>query len=151
MPAKIKSGGFCVVTIFACSGAAGGASALIQSSSPKLPVWLGLYLNPPQDALILSVDEKPSIQALERAQSYLRLPDGKAAITSATATNGMGRRLCLPLSTSRQEWSDSPLPARTTTGVSWISMNEICRRAPGREIHVVLANLTPICPTTTVG
>ena len=39
---------------------------------------VGLYLNPPQNALVLSVDEKPSIQALERAQGYLRLPDGKA-------------------------------------------------------------------------
>ena len=27
---------------------------------------------------MLAVDEKPSIQALERAQGYLRLPDGKA-------------------------------------------------------------------------
>ena len=28
----------------------------------------GLYLNPPEHALVLSVDEKPHIQALERAQ-----------------------------------------------------------------------------------
>src|SRR5271163_1124053 len=27
---------------------------------------IGLYLNPPENALVLSVDEKPSIQALER-------------------------------------------------------------------------------------
>jgi transposase len=39
---------------------------------------VGLYLNPPDKALVLAVDEKPSIQALERAQGYLRLPDGKA-------------------------------------------------------------------------
>ena len=39
---------------------------------------VGLYLNPPENALVLSVDEKPSIQALERAQGYLRLPDGQA-------------------------------------------------------------------------
>ena len=38
---------------------------------------MGLYLNPPENALVL-VDEKPSIEALERAQGYLRLPDGKA-------------------------------------------------------------------------
>ena len=34
---------------------------------------VGLYLNPPEGALVLSVDEKPSIQALERAQGYLKL------------------------------------------------------------------------------
>ena len=47
---------------------------------PKAADVVGLYLNPPQNALVLSVDEKPSIQALERAQGYLRLPDGKAVI-----------------------------------------------------------------------
>ncbi len=45
---------------------------------PKAADVVGLYLNPPENALVLSVDEKPSIQALERAQGYLRLPDGKA-------------------------------------------------------------------------
>jgi hypothetical protein len=35
---------------------------------------VGLYLNPPDNALVLSVDEKPHIQALERAQGYLKVP-----------------------------------------------------------------------------
>ena len=39
---------------------------------------VGLYLGPPEGALVLSVDEKPHIQALERAQGWLRLPNGKA-------------------------------------------------------------------------
>ena len=39
---------------------------------------VGLYLNPPENAMLLSVDEKPAIQALERAQGWLRLPDGQA-------------------------------------------------------------------------
>ena len=39
---------------------------------------VGLYLHPPQNALVLSVDEKPHIQALERAQGYLKLPNGQA-------------------------------------------------------------------------
>jgi len=39
---------------------------------------VGLYLNPPENAVVISVDEKPAIQALERAQGWLRLPDGKA-------------------------------------------------------------------------
>jgi hypothetical protein len=39
---------------------------------------VGLYLNPPENAVVLSVDEKPGIQALERAQGYLKLPDGRA-------------------------------------------------------------------------
>jgi len=39
---------------------------------------VGLYLNPPQNGIVLCVDEKPGIQALERSQGWLKLPDGKA-------------------------------------------------------------------------
>lgn len=38
---------------------------------------VGLYLNPPEHALVLSVDEKPSIQALERATGYVETDNGK--------------------------------------------------------------------------
>jgi transposase len=39
---------------------------------------VSIYLNPPENAIVLSVDEKPSLQALERAQGYIRLPNGRA-------------------------------------------------------------------------
>jgi transposase len=39
---------------------------------------VGLYIDPPAKAIVLCVDEKPSIQALERAQGYLKLPNGRA-------------------------------------------------------------------------
>src|SRR6476646_10554163 len=39
---------------------------------------VGLYIAPPAKAIVLCVDEKPSIQALERAQGYLKLPNGRA-------------------------------------------------------------------------
>ena len=39
---------------------------------------VGLYLAPPENAIVLCVDEKPSIQALERKQGYLKLPNGRA-------------------------------------------------------------------------
>jgi hypothetical protein len=32
---------------------------------------VGCYVDPPAKAIVLCVDEKPSIQALERAQGYL--------------------------------------------------------------------------------
>lgn len=38
---------------------------------------VGLYLNPPEKALVISVDEKPSIQALERATGYVETDNGK--------------------------------------------------------------------------
>ncbi len=38
---------------------------------------VGLYLNPPQNAIIISVDEKPSIQALKRKTGYIETKNGK--------------------------------------------------------------------------
>lgn len=38
---------------------------------------VGLYLNPPENALVISIDEKPSIQALERATGYVETDSGK--------------------------------------------------------------------------
>lgn len=45
--------------------------------SAKAVDIVGLYLNPPEKALVLSVDEKPSIQALERATGYIETDNGK--------------------------------------------------------------------------
>jgi len=39
---------------------------------------VGLYLAPPENAVVICVDEKPHIQALERAQGWLRMPSGTA-------------------------------------------------------------------------
>ena len=43
---------------------------------PKLRDIVGLYLNPPDNALLLSVDEKSQIQALDRTQPILPLRPG---------------------------------------------------------------------------
>ena len=45
---------------------------------PKAADIVGLYLAPPENAVVLCMDEKPGIQALERAQGWLRLPNGRA-------------------------------------------------------------------------
>lgn len=44
---------------------------------PKAADVIGLYLNPPENAIVLSVDEKPSIQALERPIGYVKTSNGK--------------------------------------------------------------------------
>jgi hypothetical protein len=43
----------------------------------KLDDVVGLYLNPPEHALVLSVDEKCHIQALDRTQPGLPLKKGR--------------------------------------------------------------------------
>ena len=51
---------------------------------------VGLYLNPPENAIIISVDEKPSMQALSRTTGYVKTRNGKTmrAIKSTYRRNG---------------------------------------------------------------
>jgi transposase len=59
----------------------GGRKSWCESNDPefasKAADVVGLYMAPPDNAVVLCVDEKPSIQALERTQGYLKLPNGR--------------------------------------------------------------------------
>ena len=55
---------------------------------------VGLYLNPPTKAMVLCVDEKGQIQALDRTQPILPLAPGLPNAVRMT-TSGMERRRCL--------------------------------------------------------
>lgn len=64
----------------------------------------GLYLNPPEHALVLCVDEKSQIQALDRTQQSLPIKPGRAGtmpmITSVTAPRRCPPRSAWPLARS---------------------------------------------------
>jgi hypothetical protein len=49
-----------------------------KSFAAKVEDVVGLYLNPPDKALVLCVDEKSQIQALDRTQPGLPLKKGRA-------------------------------------------------------------------------
>ena len=58
-----------------------GRKSWCESNDPEFAAKaadvVGLYMVPPENAIVLCVDEKPSIQALERAQGYLKMPNGR--------------------------------------------------------------------------
>ena len=56
---------------------AGRCVRKIKISGKYGPVVVGLYLNPPDQALVLCVDEKSQIQALDRTQPGLPLKKGR--------------------------------------------------------------------------
>lgn len=58
--------------------------------APKAADVVGLYLNPPLNALVLSVDEKPSIQAIQRPSGYVETNNGAVvrAMKSTYKRNG---------------------------------------------------------------
>ena len=59
-----------------------GRKSWCESNDPEFAAKaadvVGLYIAPPENAIVICVDEKPSIQALKRAQGYLKLPTGRA-------------------------------------------------------------------------
>ena len=98
-------------------------------------------MNPPQNALVLAIDEKPSIQALEPAQGYLRLPDGKAVNGFSRCYQRHGTTTlfaALEISTGQVKTAHY---RRRRRREFLEFMNEIVAAYPHREIHVVLDNL----------
>ena len=109
--------------------------------APKAADIVGLYLNPPEDAIVLCVDEKPSIQALERAQGWLRLPNGKAITGEShrckrhgTTTLFAALEVCTGLVKAGHV-------KRRRRREFLHFMNEVVAEHPDREIHVILDNL----------
>jgi transposase len=103
---------------------------------------VGLYLAPPQNAVVLAVDEKPAIQALERAQGYLKLPNGRALTGFAHAYKRRGTTTlfaALEVATGQIKVRHSKRRRRP----EFLDfMNRIVADYPEQEIHVVLDNLS---------
>jgi transposase len=74
---------------------------------------VGLYLNPPQRALVLCADEKAQSQALNRMQPILPMRPARSS-AGLTTTPTMARRRCLPRSTSL--WVDNRPISSPTSG-----------------------------------
>ena len=72
---------------------------------------VGLYVDPPAKAIVLCVDEKPSIQALERAQGYLKLPNGRALTGQSHDYKRHGTTTLFERSKSPPEGSSRRIPS----------------------------------------
>jgi transposase len=106
----------------------------------KLLDIVGLYLNPPENALVLCVDEKPSIQALDRTQPLLPLRAKQPrAWTNEYVRHGTQTLLAaLEIATGKVV---AHVRDRRTT-VDFLSfMDEVVRSYPLGALHVVLDNL----------
>jgi len=103
---------------------------------------LGLYLDPPQNALVLCVDEKPHIQALERAQGYLRLPNGRAVRGFSHEYKRHGTTtLFAALETATGQVIAGHYQRRKR--VQFLDfMNRVVGSHPDSEIHVIMDNLS---------
>jgi transposase len=102
---------------------------------------VGLYMAPPENAIVISVDEKPSIQALERKQGYLKLPNGRALSGQSHDYKRHGTTtLFAALNVATGKVSGRQYKRRRR--IEFLDfMNRIVAEHPGREIHVILDNL----------
>ena len=100
---------------------------------------VGLYLHPPEHAVVLSVDEKTSIQALERTQRPLPLRSGRAV----RHTHDYKRHGIVDLYAALEVATGDVthrLSARHTAADFLAFMAKVVRAYPSRELHVILDN-----------
>jgi len=103
---------------------------------------VGLYLDPPENALVLCVDEKPHMQALERAQGYLKLPNGQTLTGFSHEYKRHGTStLFAALETATGQVTAGHYQRRRR--VEFLDfMNRVVGAHPDREIHVIVDNLS---------
>ena len=103
---------------------------------------VALYLAPPRNAVVLAVDEKPHIQALERAQGWLRLPHGKALTGFAHESTRHGTSTLFAALNVASGQVQAGHYQRRRREEFLDFMNGVLAEHPHGEIHVVLDNLS---------
>jgi putative transposase len=107
----------------------------------KQAAIVGLYLDPPSGALVLSIDEKSQIQALDRTQPELPLSPGRPRRLTATykrhGTTCLLAALSIATGTIEARCLD-----RTTHQEFLAFLKHLYRKHPGRELHIILDNLS---------
>jgi transposase len=110
--------------------------------APKAADIVGLYLDPPENAVVVCVDEKPHIQALERAQGWLKLPNGRAV----TGFNHEYKRHGTTTLFAALEVATGLVKTghfnRRRRRDFLTFMNSVVADYPDQEIHVILDNLS---------
>lgn len=108
---------------------------------PKSAAIIGLYMDPPDNAVVLSVDEKPAIQALERAQGWLRLPNGKTLTGFSHEYKRHGTTTLFAALEVTTGLVKAGHYTRRKRREFLDFMNETIADYPDKEIYVVLDNL----------
>ena len=105
---------------------------------------VGLYMDPPKGALVLCIDEKTQIQALDRTQPTLPIKPGKAArMTHDYKRNGT-TSLYAALEIATGEVTGACYPQhRHQEFLAFL--NQVVRAYPRKPLHVVLDNSSTHC------
>jgi transposase len=105
----------------------------------KVKDVVGLYLNPPEHAVVLSVDEKTSIQVLERSQLPLPLRKGRARRHTHDYKRHGIVDLYAALEVATGKVTHRVTNSHTATDFRAF-MRQVVRNYPDQELHVILDN-----------
>jgi hypothetical protein len=99
----------------------------------------GLYLEPPQNAVVVCVDEKSQIQALDRARPDLPMRPGIPGRQTHDCIRHGTTTLSAALETAAGRVTDACYPRRRH-GEFLKFLNKVAAAHPGQELHVVCDN-----------
>lgn len=103
---------------------------------------IGLYLNPPQHAAVFCVDEKTAIQALDRRDRVLPLSPGRVERHGFEYVRKGTLSLYAAFNTRSGEVLGKTADRHTSQEFVAFLEDLVARQPPGREIHIVLDNLS---------
>ncbi|MEU7873327.1 IS630 family transposase [Dactylosporangium sp. NPDC049140] len=107
----------------------------------KVADIVGLYLDPPRGAVVLSIDEKTQIQALDRTQPLLPMDFGVTEQRTHDYLRHGITNLFAALDVSSGQVTAACYPDRT--GERFLAfLRQAVKPHKGKEIHVVLDNLS---------
>jgi len=101
---------------------------------------VGLYMNPPENALVLSVDEKTQIQALDRSQPELPLREGNPKRLTATYKRHGTVSLIAALSVHDGEITANTIESNNSQNFLKF-LKKIYRKYPNKHLHIIADNL----------
>jgi hypothetical protein len=100
-------------------------------------------MNPPANALVLSVDEKPTIQALERASGYVLTSSGKIVHGLKSTYKRHGTvNLFAALEVATGVIRGKTTQTKKRVDFQAFMTDLVAKQPPDREIHVILDNLS---------
>ena len=102
---------------------------------------VGLYLDPPERAIVLSVDEKTQIQALDRTQPMLPLRSGSAERRTHDYVRNGTTSLFAALNVATGEVTQEAW-ARHTGDDFLAFLRRLDRVYPDQDLHVILDNVS---------
>src|SRR3989454_662335 len=109
----------------------------------KVADIVGLYLDPPEHALVLSVDEKSQVQALDRTQPGLPLKKGRAGTMTHDYKRNGTTTLFAALNTLNGKVIATCMPQHRHQ--EWLKFLRLIDKSTprGKQLHLIIDNYSP--------